>query len=221
MENSGVSDMVTATESKLEQLDLDTISEYVRESKPRPHDLPGGSTVKGGAAAQTAEIRLTPQPALSAQGNIAQAQEADVLETLWPGLHHHDFAHTIRKKTPGFYLVAGFFAGVVVVSLFVWLFCLVSSFFTHNNGFSAGLSPNKPESTEASSATMNGNKVIVPLVSTYEVQEGDTLAAIALRNYKHISPRLLDAICRANNLSNADVLNLGQKITLPEYSSQQ
>ena len=57
----------------------------------------------------------------------------------------------------------------------------------------------------------------LPLVATYEVQEGDTLAAIALSNYKHVSPRLLDEICKANNLTDANVLNTSQKLTLPEY----
>ena len=150
--------------------------------------------------------------------NKAQSPETDVLETLWPGLHHHhDFTHTIRKKTPVFYLIAGFLAGVLLSALVVWCISFLSSFFTHDPGLSSGPSRSKREGTETSSATVNSSKVIAPLVSTYEVQEGDTLAGIALRNYKHISPRLLDAICRANNLSDANVLTLGQKITLPEY----
>ena len=118
-------------------------------------------------------------------------------------------------------MIAGFFAGIVVVSLVVWFFSVLSTFFTHSNGLSAGLSANNKTGSAESTSTVEGNKVLVPLVPTYEVQEGDTLAAIALRNYKHISPRLLDSICRANNLTDANVLNLGQKITLPEYTPQQ
>ena len=49
---------------------------------------------------------------------------------------------------------------------------------------------------------------------------GDTLAAIALREYKRVSPRLLDEICRNNGLKNANFLNLGQKINLPNYQAQ-
>jgi hypothetical protein len=30
---------------------------------------------------------------------------------------------------------------------------------------------------------------------------------------------LLDSICRANNMRNANVLSLGQKLNLPEYKS--
>jgi LysM repeat protein len=220
MENGGVSDMATATESKQEQLDLDTISEYIRESKPRLHELPG-STNKGLSAVQSPEQKPAPQSILSFQNDGAQSPETDVLETLWPGIHHHDFTHTIKKRTPGFFLLAGFLAGTIVVSLFIWCFSLISSFFAHNNVLPVGLSPNKPEGAETSAPAMNGNKILVPLVSTYEVQDGDTLAAIVLRNYKHISPRLLDAICRANNLTDANVLSSGQKITLPEYCLQQ
>jgi len=209
--------MVTATESKQEQLDLETISEYIRDSKPR--ELPGSINNKGLVTVQNTDPKLAPQTVLSFRNNLTQAPETDVLETLWPGLHHHDFAHTIKKKPPVFYMIAGFFAGTVVVSLMVWCFSIISSFFAHNNILPVGISANK--GTDASSAAANGNKVLVPLVSTYEVQDGDTLAAIALRNYKHISPRLLDAICRANNLTDANVLNSGQKISLPEYTPQQ
>lgn len=214
--------MVTATESKHEHLDLDTISEYVRETKPRQQELLGSSSPsnKGISVAFIAEKKPVGQTDFSVQDDTVQPIETDVLETLWPGIHHHDFAHTIRKKTPTFYMIAGFGAGIIAVSLVVWFFCLLSSFFTHNNGLAGGASASKQDGAE-SSAAGNGNKVLVPLVSTYEVQEGDTLAGIALRNYKHISPRLLDSICRANNLSDANVLTLGQKITLPEYYPQQ
>ncbi len=54
----------------------------------------------------------------------------------------------------------------------------------------------------------------------HEVQSGDTLAVIARRNCKHASPRLLDEICRANGMRNANVLSLGQKITLPNTTAQ-
>jgi len=221
MENGGELGMVTATESKQEQLDLDTISEYIREAKPRAHDMPGSANRELSPVANT-EKKSAPLPIFSLKDDIDQSPQTDVLETLWPGLHHHhDFTHTIKKKTPVFYLIAGFLAGAVVVCLFAWCFSLLSSFFTHNNSLPSGLSQNKSESTEASSVSGTGNKVLVPMVPTYEVQEGDTLAGIALRNYKHISPRLLDSICRANNLTDANVLNLGQKITLPEYTPQQ
>jgi hypothetical protein len=35
-----------------------------------------------------------------------------------------------------------------------------------------------------------------------------------------VSPRLLDEICKSNNLRNANVLSLGQKLNLPEYHTQ-
>jgi len=217
MENRGVNPMVTATESKQEQLDLETISEYVRESKPRELS---GSTNKGPSPVPNTDSKPSHSTLLPFKNISApQAPETDVLETLWPGIHHHDFAHTIKKKPPVFYMIFGFVAGTIIVSLMVWCFSIISSLFAHNNILPVGVSANKTDS--AYSGSVNGSKILVPLVATYEVQDGDTLAAIALRNYKHISPRLLDAICRANNLTDANVLSSGQKITLPEYSPQQ
>jgi nucleoid-associated protein YgaU len=212
MENGGVLDMVTATESKPEQLDLEVISEYVRELKPRLNEL------SASANNFTETEILGDKKQFSFPTFPDESPPADVLETLWPGLHHQDFSHTIKKRAPGFYLVIGFLAGAVIVGLFTWCFTLLSSFFTHNNA--AGMAQGKTENSESITSSTD-KAVLVPLVATYEVQEGDTLAGIALRNYKHISPRLLDAICRANNLTDANVLNLGQKITLPEYTPQQ
>jgi nucleoid-associated protein YgaU len=68
--------------------------------------------------------------------------------------------------------------------------------------------------------TESGGEVVAPGSGSYQVQTGDTLAGIALKNYKRVSPRLLDEICKANNLRNANVLSLGQKLALPEYHTQ-
>src|SRR5579872_191638 len=84
-------DMATVIEPKQEQLDLDTISEYIRETKPRLHELPGSKN-RGLSAVSNTDAPTTPQPILSFQNQLAQSPETDVLETLWPGLHHHDFA---------------------------------------------------------------------------------------------------------------------------------
>ncbi|HEY9867987.1 MAG TPA: LysM domain-containing protein, partial [Candidatus Obscuribacterales bacterium] len=67
---------------------------------------------------------------------------------------------------------------------------------------------------------VGGSEVIVPAYPTYEVKSGDTLAAIAIKAYRKVSPRLLDEICRANGMRNANVLSLGQRLVLPEYRPQ-
>jgi nucleoid-associated protein YgaU len=90
-------------------------------------------------------------------------------------------------------------------------------------GANRASSQGKAKSKDASTTVVtkanltNTQEVIVPVASTYEVKEGDTLAGIALHAYKRVSPRLLDTICKANNMRNANVLTLGQKIVLPEY----
>jgi nucleoid-associated protein YgaU len=46
------------------------------------------------------------------------------------------------------------------------------------------------------------------------------MAAIAIKEYGRATPRLLDSICKANNLRNANFLQLGQSLTLPDYLPQ-
>jgi nucleoid-associated protein YgaU len=62
--------------------------------------------------------------------------------------------------------------------------------------------------------------VVVPLFASYTVKNGDTLASIALQAYKRATPRLLDEICKANGMRNANVLQLGQSLNLPAYHPQ-
>lgn len=60
-------------------------------------------------------------------------------------------------------------------------------------------------------------ELIIPTTSSYVVANGDTLAGIVYKTYKRVSPRLLDTICKANGMRSADVLELGQKLSLPQY----
>jgi len=60
-------------------------------------------------------------------------------------------------------------------------------------------------------------ELIIPTQSSYVVQNGDTLVGIVFKTYKRVSPRLLDTICRVNGMRSADVLELGQKLNLPQY----
>ena len=73
----------------------------------------------------------------------------------------------------------------------------------------------------ASVRTDAGGESVVPASNQYQVQTGDTLAGIAPEKTTGASvARLLDEICKANNLRNANVLSLGQKLNLPEYHTQ-
>lgn len=49
----------------------------------------------------------------------------------------------------------------------------------------------------------------------YEVQSGDTLGSIAIKFYDSSDPALIERIQRANQLTDADTLQLGQKLVIP------
>ena len=159
------------------------------------------------------------------------------LETLWPGVDH-DFLH-VSQRGPSFYLSVGFLAGAVASLAALWVY----AWFTHSSLTYTAISPTKKtivtaSSTTTSNASKTTNSVkpalgnaevttvmptnsnadlVVPAFNTYEVKTGDTLVVIAVKAYHRASPRLLDVICKANGMRSADVLSLGQKLSLPEY----
>jgi LysM repeat protein len=175
--------------------------------------------------------------------DYADIQELDMpksaeLEALWPGVSHHDIFHMAAKKPPGFYVTVGFAGGVLATLLVVWAFSwnwhgtpqtasadkkiVVAQSSKTNNAKPNFLNTNVQNAPTPviTKQVSSGLEVVVPTVSTYEVKSGDTLAGIAWQTYKRATPRLLDAICKANGMRSADVLSLGQKLVLPEYRPQ-
>lgn len=154
----------------------------------------------------------------------------EALDTLWPGVDR-DFFQPSRRSA-SFYLTVGFMTGTFVSLLGVFGYSLVSHAMLANattDGAKkivvAGGQPaaqNAPAAPAGSARTtvVNGSEVLIPAFSTYEVKTGDTLAGIAFKAYKRVSPRMLDEICKANNMRSANVLSLGQTICLPEYHPQ-
>ncbi len=199
-------------------VDFEVLPEYVRESKGRVRE-----TLEVVAArvqpdryqqieSEAAFSQIEPERARSSKG--------EMLETLWPGVHN-ELAHGI-KHTPSLYLTIGFMAGAFISLIGVWLFSMISPMVAEVQKSTATVVTKNPKGGAVATSGPRGSAgVMVPLVSTYEVQSGDSLAAIAYRNYKHCSPRLLDEICQANKLTSANVLNLGQKLILPEYHPSQ
>ncbi|MBS1992054.1 MAG: LysM peptidoglycan-binding domain-containing protein [Cyanobacteria bacterium SZAS LIN-2] len=153
-----------------------------------------------------------------------EAPRTDELEALWPGVHQ-DFLHS-PKRTPSFYMMLGFMGGAFVSMFVIWGFAGVSSLM-HGNGApqtasAAHTQAAQPVATPVAAVPQGGDQgaMLVPAHSSVTIQTGDTLAAVALREYKRVSPRLLDEICKNNGLKNANFLNLGQKINLPNYTPQ-
>ncbi len=154
----------------------------------------------------------------------SDAPKSDELEALWPGVHH-EFENSHRRP-PTFYLTLGFMGGAIISLAGVFGYASVS----HLVAFKAPSNQQTIASTNAGSKPtvggpqtvtgQDGVETLVPASNSVQVMPGDTLAGIALKNYKKVSPRLLDQICKANNMRNANVLNLGQKLNLPEYKAQ-
>ncbi|HEY9787834.1 MAG TPA: LysM domain-containing protein [Candidatus Obscuribacterales bacterium] len=208
--------MTTVLSSEREKLELENLPEYTREEDEPKKD------VSNAMPAKTQEKRERVQAQEVTPPTAASNDNEDVLEALWPGVHH-DFTQPVRRG-PSFYLTIGFMGGAVVSLMAVWAFSAATSLITSSPApeqkqivMARGANVKAPAPEQAGQQPPAGGEVIVPLAATYEVAEGDTLAAIAIKNYKHVSPRLIDEICKANGMRNANVLSLGQKLVLPEY----
>lgn len=223
--------MINYDQTKVE---VDGLPEYVRDSEIGSRDAFVSISTRSLAereAYRTASSERQSQRDTGTFNRVSvevDTPRTDELEALWPGVHQ-DFLHS-PKRTPSFYLTLGFLAGAFISMIGVWGYSAVSGMMASgsNAGPAAG---NKVVAAAAGNAAVNTaqasaasvpqggdpNALLVPAHPTVEIATGDTLAGIALREYKRVSPRLLDEICRANGLKNANFLSLGQKITLPNY----
>lgn len=219
-----LNEMTLVIDSETEKLDFDSLPEYVREAElvtPR-------ESILNRASESSIATGERPRPTIereflaSADG---EAPRTDELEALWPGVHHELIQPP--KRNASLYLTVGFMAGAFVSLVGVWGYSAVSGMIVASasgNHDKQIVTANKPAATTApAQAPVGGDAAaaeLVPASATYEVQNGDTLAMIALKNYKRVSPRLLDEICKANGMRNANVLSLGQKLSLPTYRPQ-
>ncbi len=212
--------MSTVLDAEREALELESIPEYLSDSQLPSREA--AVSMSSRAFTEREQQRPEVQSNFSPARVEREEEKSDELEALWPGVHH-DFAPQ-KGKSPSFYMTLGFMAGAAISIISVFGYSTVSNLVAHNNG--GGNSTNaiaeapKQVAQPTAIRTQNGGEVLVPASPQIQVQTGDTLAAIALRNYKRVSPRLLDEICKANNLRNANVLSLGQKLALPEYHTQ-
>jgi len=216
-------EMSTVLDAEREALELDSIPEYLNDSNsPRP----SRETAVAMAPRVTAEREVRPESTVP-EAVSPSAHKADELETLWPGVHHELHGAPAVGKSPSFYVSVGFMAGAFISALGVIGYFSVSQLVAHNPNAdkqvavaSATTSPSSHLAPAAPSLrTEGGADVLTPSSPQYQVQTGDTLAGIAMKNYKRVSPRLLDEIVKTNNLRNANVLSLGQTLNLPEYHS--
>lgn len=206
-----LTEMTTTIDCERDTINFDSIHEYLRDSQLPTRD-----------AAVNISSNLFTQRQVSQAHNLdvheLEAPKTDELEALWPGVHH-DFPQQNIHRPASFYLSVGFAAGALISIVGILGFFSVSNMVTakaNSSDANKVLVAGIPAGAIQGSAAAQGD-VLVPSSTSYQVQAGDTLAGIAVRNYKRVSPRLLDEICKANNMTNANVLSLGQKIILPEY----
>ncbi len=206
-----LTEMTTTIDCERETIDFDSIHEYLRETHLPTRD-----------AAVSMSSNLFNQRQMNVEENSADNEppKTDELEALWPGVHHDFPQQGTNSKSASFYLSVGFAAGALLSILGIFGYFSVSQMVTAKAPSATAnqvlVATGVPAGAQGGTATASGD-VLVPSTTSYQVQPGDTLAGIAVRNYKRVSPRLLDEICKANNMRNANVLSLGQKIVLPEY----
>jgi len=215
-----------------EKLEMEGLPEYVRDSDVSSRDAFVSIYTRSLAEREAQRTASTSDwQSQRDTGSFArittevETPKSDELEALWPGVHQ-DFLHS-PKRTPSFYLTLGFMAGAFLSMVGIWGYSSVSGMIANNPQASKAVvatagSPAAAPAGQSVAVVPSGsdpNSLLVPAHTSVEIQTGDTLAAIALREYKRVSPRLLDEICRANGLKNANFLSLGQKITLPNYQS--
>ncbi|MBZ0188323.1 MAG: LysM peptidoglycan-binding domain-containing protein [Candidatus Obscuribacterales bacterium] len=153
-----------------------------------------------------------------------ETPRTDELEALWPGVHH-DFLQPV-KRTASFFIMLGFIGGAVASLLGVWGYSAVSRQMAINDAgadkpIMVGKQQQKAdEQAPLTSKNIDPTSALVPISNTYEVKSGDTLVSIAIKNYRKVTPRLIDQIVESNGLKNANVLNLGQTLNLPTYRPQ-
>ncbi len=228
-------DLVLEENSMLDATMLDQIPEFIREEidedrrKPQLDAKPMLPQASIEVLNRNNEVSTIPLVSVRSDRTISgdvheSSPPADELEALWPGVHHELIQPT--KRQPSFYLMLGFMAGAVVSLFSVWTYSAIASrvVASADNSKSivvAGATTTKsqqPSDQTIEVKSVDPNATLVPISNTYEVKTGDTLVMIAMKNYKKVTPRLLDEIVKANGMKSANVLSLGQKITLPPYT---
>lgn len=215
-------EMTTTIDCERHTMDFGAVPEYLREAQ-----LPTRDAAVSMSSSMLNQRLIEEDSSRSNNINFEpDTPKSEELEVLWPGVHHehHDFVPP-PKRSASFYLSVGFAAGAIISLAGVFGFFSVSKIVTaaknpaDNKILVAGVpAPAAGAAAPAVAAqTTPTGDTLVPAAPQYQVQAGDTLAGIAYKNYKRVSPRLLDEIVRANGMRSANVLSLGQKLTLPEY----
>lgn len=140
------------------------------------------------------------------------------LDMLWNNFKQHNK----QDKSPTVYLITGFVAGILVT---VVVTILIQMSMTSINETAKDITTKIPETKiedtaitfiPADKETVSSNAVATTASNEkYTVQKGDTLESIIIRFYGSYSNDHVQAIKKANGLSNPNALSIGQQLIIP------
>lgn len=113
-----------------------------------------------------------------------------------------------QKSSPSVYLATGFVLGVIATLIMT----SVISFVAKNPDVKV---PNAAPAKTESVHFVPAGGTTAATTETYEVQNGDTVESIMIRFYGSYSPEKAKAVQTANNLSDINKLQIGQKLIIP------
>ena len=111
------------------------------------------------------------------------------------------------EKSPSVYLATGFIAGAIFMLMLTSLI-----------NFSTKTPADKAKGSSVKAEKVNllpAGGASTSKIETYTVQSGDTVESIMIRFYGSYSPEKAKIVQQANNLSNLNKLQIGQKLTIP------
>ena len=140
------------------------------------------------------------------------------LDVLWQsfGIKSHKY-----EKAPQVYFVTGLIVGVIITLIITTILSLLISL---SNPKEQDVMPAKKISTEnsgkfsfipADNATTTTSVATSVVSEKYTVQQGDTLEGIIIRFYGAFDLSKVEAIQKANKMSNPNALSIGQQLTIP------
>jgi len=152
----------------------------------------------------------------SSPGVYVRSDKDRELDLLWQGCK----INSKEERSPGVYLLIGFIAGAACMFLMTFILNMgkpTGEFFANLNLWEknhAQVSEKQAQiSIDPSSQTIVAGSGA--RTEKYEIQNGDSLAKIALRFYGSATPEKIQKIQTENNLINPNQISVGKELNIP------
>lgn len=155
----------------------------------------------------------------SSPGVYVRTDKDRELDILWQGFK----INSKEDRSPGIYLLMGFITGIICTVLMTSILNMGNP----SNESSSDLNLWKKANTEVKQKNNNSDAVnnlsVTPASQSdtnarteqYQIKDGDSLAAIAIRYYGSASPANVEKIQKANNLVSPDQISAGKELLIP------